>query len=153
MIPKSIPNIFKLFDNLLMLWMGIWIHHHHCPTTTLGMHDQNNHIGEGGCYCHRRLPSWVAFKDDAMITAAKFAFFIKICGRVGLGELLLYYYRCWVGGTSSLVVVGGRSVGDRSVVASSWCRRCRWDYVYFWAGTRQSPPFIGIIWMTTSSFS
>jgi hypothetical protein len=38
MVPTSTPNIYKVFnnlqvvDNLHMLWMGIWIHHHSATT-------------------------------------------------------------------------------------------------------------------------
>ena len=28
MTPTSPPNVYKVFDNHHMLWMGIWIHHH-----------------------------------------------------------------------------------------------------------------------------
>ena len=36
MVLKSTPNIWKLFDNLHMLWMGIWIHHHAIAITFVG---------------------------------------------------------------------------------------------------------------------
>ena len=34
MVPISTPNIYKVIDNLHMLWMGIWIHHHAIAITT-----------------------------------------------------------------------------------------------------------------------
>ena len=36
MVPTSTSNIYQVFDNLHMLWMGIWIHHHAIATTLAG---------------------------------------------------------------------------------------------------------------------
>jgi ABC-type lipopolysaccharide export system ATPase subunit len=36
MDPASTPNVKKVIDNLHMLWMGIWIHHHAITTTLAG---------------------------------------------------------------------------------------------------------------------
>ena len=33
MVPISTPNIYKVIDNLHMLWMRIWIHHYAVTTT------------------------------------------------------------------------------------------------------------------------
>jgi hypothetical protein len=38
MVSTSTPNICKRFDNLLILWMGIWIYHHVVTTSTLVSH-------------------------------------------------------------------------------------------------------------------
>ncbi len=32
MAPKSTSSIYKVFDNVHMLWMGTWIHHHAITT-------------------------------------------------------------------------------------------------------------------------
>jgi hypothetical protein len=32
-VPNYTQNIYKVFDNLHMQWMGIWIHHHSVFTT------------------------------------------------------------------------------------------------------------------------
>ena len=34
--PTSALYIYKVIDNLHMLWMGIWIHHHAITTTVVG---------------------------------------------------------------------------------------------------------------------
>jgi hypothetical protein len=43
MVPISTPNIYKVIDNLHMLWMGIWVHHH-AITTTLVDPDLENRM-------------------------------------------------------------------------------------------------------------
>jgi hypothetical protein len=32
MVPTSTSSIYKVIDNIHMLWMGIWIHHHAVTT-------------------------------------------------------------------------------------------------------------------------
>jgi hypothetical protein len=34
MVPTFLLNKWKVFDNLHMLWMGIWIHHYAIITTS-----------------------------------------------------------------------------------------------------------------------
>ena len=36
MPPTSTPNIYKVIDNLHMLWMGVWIRHHAVTTKLVG---------------------------------------------------------------------------------------------------------------------
>jgi hypothetical protein len=46
MAPKSTSSIYKVFDNVHMLWMGIWIHHHAVTTaqTILSVGEWNQTI-------------------------------------------------------------------------------------------------------------
>jgi hypothetical protein len=36
MVPTSTLSMYKVFDNVHMLWMGIWIHHHAITTAVVG---------------------------------------------------------------------------------------------------------------------
>ncbi len=36
MVPISTKSMYKVFDNVHMLWMGIWIHHHAITTAVVG---------------------------------------------------------------------------------------------------------------------
>ncbi len=36
MVPTSTLSMYKVFDNVHMLWMGIWIQHHAVTTAVIG---------------------------------------------------------------------------------------------------------------------
>ncbi len=35
-VPTSTSSIYKMFENIHLLWIGIWIHHHAITTALVG---------------------------------------------------------------------------------------------------------------------
>jgi hypothetical protein len=52
MVPTSPSSIYKVFDNVHMLWMGIWIHHHAVTTALVGI---DLEIRQKSCCVEARL--------------------------------------------------------------------------------------------------
>ena len=66
MVPTSSPNIYKVIDNVRMLWLGIWIRHHAITITLVGQ-DLGSQLKAGVTAWHQMLslsgcwgskPSW-----------------------------------------------------------------------------------------------